>query len=289
MIEPLGHGRIALPIACAMLALAGCADTKPAKIELAAPPEQIVNRSALPLHASIQNAKGETLDGQTLSYSATPPEVLEVSSDGSLRCLGTGDATVVVSGGGLSRTLALKCRIPSMIDMPGDLRLVLGKGPVALQARALGEGGVPLKDVAVPYTSSDPSIVAVEGSRVKPVAVGRATLRAVLDPIVAVTRVEVIDTVVSERLTLADGSARSFNLTPGTYHVTIDVKASMKVRQGVAVSWSGAPCPAELEQTTHDLTCHTEVPATLTVTNPAQIGLGVPVTGSVTVERVPGS
>lgn len=289
MIDRPGHGRIAIPFAGALLVLAGCADTKPATIDLAAPPEQIVNRSAFPLHASIQNAKGETLGGQTLSYSATPPEVLEVSSDGSLRCLVTGDATVVVSGGGLSRTLALKCRIPSMIDMPAEVRLDLRKGPVAVQARALGEGGVPLNDVTVPVTSSDPAIVAVEGSRLKPVAVGRATLRAALDPIIGVTRVEVIDTVVFERLTIADGGARSFNLTPGTYHVVIDFKASLRVRQGVAVSWSDAPCPAQLEQTTHDLTCHTEVPTTLTITNPAQIGLGVPVTGSVTVERMPGS
>jgi len=282
-----GHPLALLALPLALLAITGCGDTKPAKIDLAAPAGSIVNRNPLPLHASVENAKGEILAGQSLAYRSTAPEALEVSSDGSLLCLKTGDATVIVSGGGLTRNVSIACRIPSMIDMPPDLRLDLAKGAVTLQARALGEGGVPLTGVAVPIASSDVSIVTVEGSRLKPVAVGRTTLRAALDPIVAVTRVEVVNTVVSERMTLADGKARAFELAPGTYHVMVDFKAALNVRQGVALSWSGPSCPAQLEQMTHDLTCRTEVPATLTVTNPAQIGVGVPVVGSVTVERVP--
>lgn len=293
------------PLAVALLSLS-CADTTPAKITFTAPPAVILSGKAFPLNASLVNKKDEPLPGQAVTCSATPADVLEVSPSGTLRCLKTGDATVTlaggslsgavagggvdstVAGGGLSQSLAVKCRLPTEIAMPQDLQLILGSAPVPLHARALGEGGRELKDVPVQVTSSDPSVVAVEGDAVRAVAVGRARLRASVEEIAAVAPVEVIEKVVSEPLALADGARRSWKLQPGDYLVTIEMKADVRAAQGVTASWEGAACENQPERPTHRFRCRVNEPATMTVTNPAQIGLGARMSGSVVVYRVPG-
>lgn len=302
------------PLAVALLSLS-CADTTPAKITFTAPPAVILSGKAFPLNASLVNKKDETLPGQAVTCSATPADVLEISTSGTLRCLKTGDATVTlaggslsgavagggadstvagggvdgaVAGGGLSQSLAVKCRLPTEIAMPQDLQLILGSAPVPLHARALGEGGRELEDVPVQVTSSDPSVVAVEGDAARAVAVGRARLRASVEEIAAVAPVEVIEKVVSEPLALADGARRSWKLQPGDYLVAIEMKADVRAAQGVTASWEGAACEGQPERPAHRFRCRVNEPATMTVTNPAQIGLGARMTGSVIVYRVPG-
>src|SRR5213083_1356402 len=94
------------------------------------------------------------LHGLTLTGMATlclccadsaPADVVEVVSGGGLRCLKTGDATVTLAGGGLSTPVAVKCRIPTEVEVPQELQLVLGSAPAPLHARVLGEGGRELK------------------------------------------------------------------------------------------------------------------------------------------------
>ncbi len=171
--------------------------------------------------------------------------------------------------------------------MPGELQLVLGGAPVALHARALGEGGRALSDVPVRITSSNPSVVTVDGDAAKPVSVGRARLQASVDAITAVTPVEVVEKVVSEPLVLPDGAARAWTLRQGDYLVTVDMKSDVKVSQGVTVSWAGAGCENQPERPSHRFRCNVVDSATMTVTNPKQIGLGARMTGTVSVFRIP--
>ncbi|HEU4401468.1 MAG TPA: hypothetical protein VFT43_05130 [Candidatus Polarisedimenticolia bacterium] len=266
-----------------------CSDTTPAKINFTAPPAVIVSGKAVALDAVLVNKKGEPLSRQRVTYSAAPAELIEVSAAGALRCLKTGDGTVTLTGGGLSSEVAAKCRIPAEIALPRDLQLVLGSAPVALHARALGEGGREMKDVPVPVTSSDPAVVTVDGDKVRPVAVGRARLRAALEEIIAVTPVEVVEKIASERLVLADGAHRSFALKEGDYLVTIEVTPDVRANQGVTVSWEGAGCENQPEQQSHRFTCKVRDTATLTVTNPRQMGLGARLSGPITILRVPAS
>ena len=77
------------------LGLAGCADKKPAKINIDTSPV-VTNASYFTLPAAAVNAKGETIEGVTLAWSGGPADVLEVSADGNLRCAKTGDATLLV-------------------------------------------------------------------------------------------------------------------------------------------------------------------------------------------------
>jgi hypothetical protein len=277
---------IVLPLLSAFVL--ACADKTPAKFKYDAPPPYVASTSTFSLNASVLNKKDETIGGLAPAYSAAPADVLEVSSDGNLRCARTGDATLTLSAGGLSQPVALKCRIPTEINVPPELQLVIGAAPSVLHPRVLGEGGTSMDDVKVDLASSDPSIFTVEGDAAKGVAVGKARLQASLGGLTSVTPVEVVEKVVSEPLTLRDGASRSFPLQPATYLVTIELKTDARLKQGVAVSWTGTACDNQPEASTHRFNCRVEEPATMTVTNPKLMGVGATVTGTVNVFRVPG-
>ena len=264
----------------------GCADRTPARIDFTAPPSPVIDLSLHPLTATLANAKGEALKG-SVSWSAGPADVVEISSTGTLRCLKTGDGTLTLAGGGLTTPVPVKCRIPTEIVMPHELQLILGSAPTALHARALGEGGRPLPEVPLQTTSSDPSVVEVQGDTAKPIAVGKAMVKAAAGPIGAVTPVEVVDRVVSERLELKDGAKRTWNLKRGAYRVEVDVKPSVQVSQGVTLSWAGATCENQPERQSQRASCWVDDAATLTVENPRGYGVGVSLSGSVAVYRVP--
>jgi hypothetical protein len=274
----------ALPLLLAGLA---CADKTPARIEVSPLPALILNRSPLPVKATPVNKDGKPVSGPSLTYAVAPGDLLEASLSGSIRCLKTGDGKLVVTGGGISSEVPVKCRIPTLIELPESLRLTLGAKPSALHARALTEGGTPMPDVPVVISSSAPNVVRVEGDRVIPVAVGRASLKASVDGIVAVAPVEVVESIASGTLTLADGQKRSWTLRPGLYSVSIDVAPPRDVAQGVTLVWQGARCDDRPEGRTHQLTCDAPDGATLTVANPVTYGLGLAVSGKVEIDRVP--
>ena len=130
-----------------------CGDSKPSSIAFAAPPPLIASGRIIRLNASVANAKGEPIGGQAVTCTAAPADVVEIVSGGGLRCLKTGDATVTLAGGGLTTPVAVKCRIPTEVEVPQELQLVLGSAPAPLRARVLGEGGRELKDVPVRLSS----------------------------------------------------------------------------------------------------------------------------------------
>lgn len=275
--------------ALAVLLAAGLAcDTKPATIHFDPPPAPILTTGVVSLNATAVNKKGSPLKGQRVAYSAAPSDVLEVSASGGLRCLKTGDVTLTLTAGDLSQPVAVKCRLPAEIAMPAEIQLVLGRPPVPLRPKVLGEGGKTFDDVAAAIASSDASIVAVEGDALKPVAVGKARALATAGGITAVAPVEVVESVVSEPLTLRDGAARSFTLQPGLYLVTIELKTDPRLKQGVTAAWTGTACDNEPEQPSHRFRCRVEETATLTVKNPALMGVGATVNGQIDVFRVPG-
>lgn len=295
------HSRLDLTLLLVALFPLGCADKTPVKISFTAPPPVIVSGNTVELRAALVNKKDEPIAGKAVMYSTAPADILEVSSSGSLRCLKTGDAALTMApsdtagaaaggaapGGGVVQTLAVKCRLPTAIELPQDLRVVLGAKAEPIHARVLGDGGVEMQDVPLEMTSSDPSILAIEGNAAKPVAVGRVKLRAAADQIAGVAPVEVVESIVSEPLALADGARRAFKLEPGEYEVTVDMKSAARITQGVTVAWEGAACDPQPEKPMHHFRCRVNEPATMTVANPAQIGLGARMSGTVAIFRVP--
>ena len=265
-----------------------CADRTPAGIEVNGP-AMIIKKTRIPVGAVVVNGSGKGLNDVGLSYTATPTEILKVEKDGSMLCRTTGDATIEISGGGLNTQHHVKCRIPTRILMPERDHLLLGEGPVLMAPRVMGEGGRPLADMPVMLTSSDPSILKTEGGKAIPVAIGKAVLKASVGSVVAVAPIEVIEKVAGGSLRLDDGKSRSWTLQEGTFRVEIDVKPSHAVDHGVTASWEGSSCETQPEQQSHRFSCRVHATATLTVTNPSGYGLGVPVTGNMTVYRVAGN
>jgi hypothetical protein len=268
-----------------VLGVAACADKTPAKINIDEP-QVVTNPNAFTLHAAAVNAKGVAIEGAALSWSGGPADILEVAAGGNLRCAKTGDATLTISAGAVNQRVDVKCRIPVEIGMPPDVQVVLGASPATVHARAIGEGGKPLDEVAVQLTSSDPSIVEVDGDRVKGIAVGKTHLQATAGGITTVTPVEVVEKIVSEPLTLKDGASKTFMLQPGTYLVTIELKVDERLKQGVTVAWTGTACEYQPEKSSHRFNCNVLEPAIMTVTNPKLMGVGATVTGTVNVFRV---
>ncbi len=278
---------IFIPLMPLALLLAGCSDSAPAKIEYTAPPGTIVDSTFMRLGAAVVNAKGKPVRGESVTYAAVPAGVLEVSANGEMRCSKAGDATLVLTGGGLTVDVPLKCRIPTEIQVPVELELVLRNKPAPLQPKVLGEGGRLMKDVPVEITSSDPAVVAVEGGKLKPVAVGRARVKAAVGTIASVVPVQVVDRVVSESLLLRDGAQRSWPLQDGDYRVEIDVRPDVRVNQGVVVMWDRAACPNQPEQQSHKFRCTVNDKATITVLNPKVLGLAANMSGTINIYRVP--
>jgi hypothetical protein len=274
-----------LAIAC-LVALAGC-EREPARIDHAALPDPILDRSMHPLQAMVVNSKGERLKGKNVKYALEPATVAEVSTDGRVLCRTSGDATLTLTGGGLTTGIPVRCRIPSMIRMPDAMRLVAGAAATPIKAEVVGEGGAPLADLAAPIVSSDPAIAEVASGSVRPVAFGRTLLRAVLGDIVGVTPVEVVTRIASGPIALKDGAVHRVPVEPGTYELTVEVKAGVRVAQGVTVAWEGSACPARPEAESHRDTCTLRSRGTLVIANPATMGVGVPVGGTLTLDRVP--
>ena len=195
------------------------------------------------------------------------------------------DAPAPEDMGGIDEGQRKRLEKAMQISVPPELHVVIGEPPTALNPRALGDGGKPLDGVTVEVTSSDPSIVTVEGDKVKGVAVGKARLQSSLGGITSVTPVEVLEKVVSEPVTLREGASRPFTLQPGYYLVVIEIKVDPRLMQGVTVGWTGSACDSQPENTSHRFNCRVEETSTMTVTNPKLIGIGATVTGTVKVFR----
>lgn len=282
------HTRVARTGLIALIGLGiACTDRTPVAIKVNGP-TMIVKKIRIPVGAVVVNESGEVLNDLRMSYSVAPAEILQVEKDGSMLCRMTGDATIEISGGGLVTQHHVKCRIPTRIVMPERDHLLLGEAPVTMVPRVMGEGGRPLTDVPVTMTSSDPSILKTENGTVIPVAIGKAVLKASVGGVVAVAPIEVIEKVVGGSLRLEDGKSRSWTLQEGTFRIKIDVLPSHAVDHGVTASWEGSSCETQPEQQSHRFLCSVPGTATLTITNPSGYGLGVPVTGNMTVYRVAG-
>lgn len=272
---------------CVALSLTSCSDRKPAKVTSTAPPVPVVDTKPFQLHGAVVNKANAVLPDQKVSYSSNPSDVVSVSENGECGCLKSGDATILVSGGGLSSLVGVKCRLVSAIDAPRDVRFVVGEPAGGFHATALGENNAPLSDVPISLTSSDEGVLRVENQRPVPIAVGTAALRSTAGGITSSTEVTVVQSIVSAPLLLNDGTRQSWTLPRGTYEVDVKVAAALNDRDGTTISWLGSDCPNQRERQLHHIRGHVSDTSALTIENPAVLGLGSAVNGYIKIVRVP--
>lgn len=262
-----------------------CTDNSPARIDIAMPKATILDDKPTSIGATLVNKAGQPLATPTLTYSAAPGNVVAVTPDGQLTCRASGDAAVIVAGGGQSATVSVSCRLVTSIEAPSSLRLTLGNRPNAVAVVVRDEAGRIVTDVPLSTTSSAPGVARYADGAIVPVGVGHAVVALSAGKATAVTNVDVVELVNSKTVALSDGTAEVFTLQQGMYDVDIRVKATNGSPYGVTVAWVGADCPAAKESQEHHIRCKVAETASMTVLNPTSFGLGPAATGFINIYR----
>ena len=274
-------------VAVFLLAAAACADKTPARIEVSSPSITLFDRASVPVGARLVNGKGEQLAAPALSYSATPVSRLAVGADGSVSCRESGDGTIVVAGGGQSSSITVSCRIVATIRAPVSTRLILGRAPEPASFEALDDQGRRIDSARITYASSAPLIAKYANGALVPVGLGHASVTATAGGVNATVEVSVVEMIKSQPLAIADGASITWTLQQGSYELDLQVKAtgSMRIQDGVTVSWVGAECPDAAEKTEHHIKCTVAQTASLTIRNPTALGLGPTLNGFINLYR----
>lgn len=269
------------------LAATSCSDNKPAKITYTAPPSPVVDTKPFALQGAVVNKAGGSLTGEKIAYSSNPSDVVSVTDAGECRCLKSGDASILVAGGGLSSLVGVKCRLVSGIDAPREARFTIGEAAANFHPTALSESNSPLADVPVLLSSSDERVLRIENQTPVPVEVGKAILRETAGGFTTSTEVNVVQVVSSTPLLLNDGTRQSWTLSTGSYEIEVKVAASQGGGDGVTISWLGSDCKNQPERQVHRVRGHVAETSVLTFENPTLLGMGSAVDGYVKIVRVP--
>lgn len=263
----------------------GCKDSQPTQIQGGQLPPML-GAAPVPISARLANKAGEPVEGP-LSFNVVPADIATVSA-GTLTCAKTGDATVVIAGGGLSVSKPLKCRVVHELELPSEMELILGNAPSPLPLKVLDEAGRPLSEASgVTIAAANPSVVRTSGFRLEPLMVGATKITATAGAVSTSTEIRVIKKAKVDSLNLGDGASVTYTLNQGKYVVEVTVRASDGSGYGVVVRWVGANCAASAEAQKHRVTCEVENTASLVVENPTTFGMGPSEQGNLVVYQTP--
>ncbi len=182
------------------LAALACNDgstTAPApsrSISLDVPAADVFERDVATLRAAVRNADGTEVSGAPITWSVSDTLRANVSPDGVATFFVPGTVTVTARSGSLAASRIVDVRrlsVQLVTILPTALQL--GHGDiVVLGVRVQGEGGRDVYGRQVSITSDDPATATNDASgRVRGVAPGTTTVRAMADGVVGSARVEV--------------------------------------------------------------------------------------------------
>ncbi len=269
-----------------VVAVGACPDTKPAKIEFTQPPTAIFSKESFNFSGHLVTAAGGPAEGGPVTYSAIPADVLSVGPAGNATCEKSGDATVTMAGGGLSAVATVKCRLVGAVTAKKGLRVIIGTDAADLDIQVSATDGSRMTDVPLSFEGHESSLVDIDQhGRVTGRAVGKTTVTIKAGTVGTQTSLEVVEKVKSEPLAIPDDGLVTYTLQTGKYLVEVQAKAGST--HGVTLSWVGAPCAPQPERQEHKVYCTIENTASLTISNPAVLGLGAPANGFINLYRVP--
>lgn len=281
-------------LAPSVLVLLGCAgaldalDSTPATVTVEAPVDAILDGTPVALAVNVATESGKALPAEVgkLTWSVTPAGVAEIVGT-SLRCTGTGDASVLVTGAGVSTTFTARCRLVASIQAPAELILLKGEPEVPVAAAALDGNGVVIADVTPSLASSSPDVFEARDGAAYPRAVGKGTLTVSAGAARAEVPVTVMDRIKTDSLALADGASVTYTLTRGNYLVDVNVAASDGSEFGVTVTAVGGGCESAVEATVHRFECQVPDTTSVVITNPTSFGLGPSAVGNLSIYQIP--
>jgi hypothetical protein len=239
-----------LLLACSAL---GCEQREaPSEIRLEIP-SVIASRDVVAVSVQTTNAQGVrkiVTDGA--DYALEPPDLGSLSKAGMLKCERSGDGKVSVSIAGVSRSVALRCRIVERIEAANVGRVELSAGPFQPKIRALDKAGSELSDVEVTFFSKNSGVAYPKDGQLVPKSVGTANLVARAGAASAEFKVDVVRKVVVEALPIEQNKKLYFSLEPAKYELKITLPSPHRV----SAEWRGAPfCNATSEGLEHISVC----------------------------------
>lgn len=263
-------------------------DTTPARVEVTRPTGPLLDTSPVPLSPRVLTKSGKELPDArgSLAWSTAPPGVASVEG-GMLRCLSSGDASVVVTGGGVADTFAVSCRLISKITGPKSVTLLAGEPGASLQIQVYDEKDRPLTDITPEARVADSNVASLTRGALQGLAVGRTEVTVTAGAATLAIPVTVQERITTDTLSLSDGSSVAYTLARGRYSVEINARATDGSGYGVTVFDAGGGCPSQEESTTHAFQCEVGSTTSLVVANPTTFGMGPSAMGNIAIYRVP--
>ena len=251
-----GLARGSISVGATLLACGVCLGCeqreRPTEIRLELP-SVIASPDLVAVSVQTLNAQGvsrSVTDGA--DYAVDPADLATVSKGGLLACSRSGDGKLNVSIAGVSRSVAVRCRVVARIEAPNTGRVELAAGPFKPKVRALDKAGVELSDVEVSFFSKNSGVAYPKDGELVPKQVGTATLVARVGEVSTEFKVDVVRKVVVEALPIDQNKRLYFSLEPAKYELKMLLPAAHKV----SMEWRGAPfCNASSEGLEHISVC----------------------------------
>ncbi len=180
--------------------------------------------------AKLLNASGHAIWHGRLHYGNLPTSIARASGDGSVRCTGSGDATLTVSHGALRRDVVIRCRpIARFGFADAHVTLELGGPPQEMLIDAQDSDHRPVDLLRGEATIRDTAVAQLRGTHVYPRAIGRTWIdvrfaggpRTVL--VVTVER-----PAAAAVLSMVGGQFQTWHLEPGYYRVQLETADSTR-------------------------------------------------------------
>ncbi|NOK12576.1 hypothetical protein [Corallococcus exercitus] len=275
-----------LPVVPLLLWCQAC-DRAPARIDFQ-PPGYVLSSSEVALKPRVFTQGGDVLEDARPTLSVAPADLAVVTAASGLRCLRSGDGTLSVTAGPVSRSEPLRCRLVETLRAPSALRLIIPNAPVVAEVSARDASGAVLHDVPVTLASSNPAIFRVEAGALAPVSVGTANLEVSAGDRTDTTPVTVVRKLKAEPLLLNDGARTSWSLPQGHYEIEAQVRSADGSTHGITLSWvGGSNCQDAGEAQKLRSQCTIDNTGSVILENPTTFGLGPAADGVVAMYEVP--
>ena len=249
----LGSARQSLALLALSLASVACDKREPPRDMRLDLPSVIDSKDPVTVTVHATNAQGVTSTLTEGAELAVEPKDLAIPSQpGLVRCEHSGDGQLTVSVAGVSRSIALHCRIVDRIEASNVGRVELAAGPFKPKLRVLDKSGAELSDVEVSFVSKNAGVAYPKDGLLVPKTVGTASLTARAGQATADFKVDVVRKVVVEALPIDNNKRIHFSLDAGKYELTVKLKSPKRM----TVEWRGAPyCNATSDGLVHVATC----------------------------------
>jgi hypothetical protein len=199
-------------------------------VEVTPPQATLGLNQTAQLTATARDTAGNVITGRPVAWSSSNPAAVSVSSQGVVRGMSEGTATVTATVEGVSGTAAVRVSadVSSVEVSPASVTLAPGQTR-ALSATARDEEGRVLTGRAVEWSILDPAVASVSGGGVVTgVAEGTAEVWATVDGVigVATVRVSAPPPVAGPDSVLPIGASGSWTITPSaSERVTVSFDA----------------------------------------------------------------